>query len=102
MAIRRELCDEAVRLTTILAEHPVGQAPETFALLALMHFHAARMTARQDSSGELLLLEEQNRGLWDRQRIQIGMEWLAKSSEGDRFSRYHAEAVEWAGNHAAP
>ncbi len=48
MAIRRELCDEAIRLAAILAEHPVGRAPETFALLALMHLHAARMTARQD------------------------------------------------------
>lgn len=92
MAIRRELCDEAIRLTNILAEHPVGQAPETFALLALMHLHAARMTARQNSSGGLLLLEEQNRDLWDQHGIQIGLEWLARSSEGDHFSRYHAEA----------
>lgn len=92
MAIRRELCDEAIRLAAILAEHPVGQTPETFALLALMHLHAARMTARQDASGGLLLLEEQDRGLWDRQGIQVGLEWLAKSAQGDRFSRYHAEA----------
>src|SRR5258706_9103928 len=92
MAIRRELCDEAIRLAAILAEHPVGQAPETFALLALMHLHAARMAARQDSSGGLLLLEEQDRERWDRQQIQIGMEWLAKSAQGDTFSRYHAEA----------
>jgi RNA polymerase sigma-70 factor (ECF subfamily) len=92
MAIRRELCDEAIRLATILAEHPAGQAPETFALLALMHLHAARMTARQDSSGGLLLLEEQDRELWDQQGIQIGLEWLGRSSQGDRFSRYHAEA----------
>ena len=92
MAIRRELCDEAIRLTAILAEHPVGQTPETFALLALMHLHAARMTARQDGSGGLLLLEEQNRALWDRQEIQIGLEWLAKSAQGNSFSRYHAEA----------
>jgi RNA polymerase sigma factor (sigma-70 family) len=42
-AIRRELCDEAVRLTTLLAEHPIGAAPDTFALLALMHLHAARL-----------------------------------------------------------
>lgn len=91
-AIRRELCDEAIRLVTILAEHPASRAPETFALLALMHLHVARMTARQDSSGGLLLLEEQDRALWDQQRIHIGMEWLAKSSQGDRFSRYHAEA----------
>ncbi len=92
MAIRRELCDEAIRLATILAEHPVGRIPETFALLALMHLHAARMTARQDGSGGLLLLEEQDRALWDRQRIQVGLEWLAKSAQGDDFSRYHAEA----------
>jgi len=92
MAIRRELCDEAIRLAGILAEHPVGQAPETFALLALMHLHAARMTARLDRSGGLLLLEEQDRELWDRQQIQIGLEWLAKSAQGDAFSRYHAEA----------
>jgi RNA polymerase sigma-70 factor (ECF subfamily) len=92
MAIRRELCDEAIRLATILAEHPAGQAPETFALLALMHLHAARMSARQDSSGGLLLLEEQDRDLWDQHGIQIGLEWLARSAQGDRFSRYHAEA----------
>ncbi len=91
-AIRRELCDEAIRLATLLAEHPVGQDPETFALLALMHLHAARMTARQDGSGGLLLLEEQDRELWDRQEIQVGLEWLAKSAQGDGFSRYHAEA----------
>jgi predicted RNA polymerase sigma factor len=52
----------------------------------------ARMTARQDGSGGLLLLEEQDRGLWDQQKIQIGLEWLAKSAEGDNFSRYRAEA----------
>lgn len=92
MAIRRELCDEAIRLVAILAEHPIGQTPETFALLALMHLHKARMTARQDASGGLLLLEEQDRTLWDDQEIQVGLEWLGKSSEGDVFSRYHAEA----------
>jgi len=91
-AIRRELCDEAKRLTLVLAEHPVGGAPETFALLALMHLHAARMTARQDGSGGLLLLEEQDRALWDQREIQVGLEWLAKSARGDVFSRYHAEA----------
>ena len=91
-AIRRELCDEAIRLAAILSEHPIGNAPDTFALLALMHLHAARMTGRQDGSGGLLLLEEQDRDLWDRTEIQVGLEWLAKSAHGDGFSRYHAEA----------
>lgn len=92
MAIRRELCDEAIRLAAILAEHIVGQTPDTFALLALMHLHAARIDARQDGSGGLILLEEQNRELWDRQEIQVGLEWLEKSAQGEDFSRYHAEA----------
>ncbi len=92
LAIRRELCDEAIRLAGILAEHPLGQMPETFALLALMHLHAARTDARQDIAGGLLLLEEQNRELWNRRDIQVGLSWLAKSAEGDHFSRYHAEA----------
>jgi RNA polymerase sigma-70 factor (ECF subfamily) len=91
-AIRRELCDEAVRLTTLLAEHPVGAVPETFALLALMHLHVARLGSRVDAMGGLLLLEEQDRSLWDRERIQLGAEWLARSAVGDVFSRFHAEA----------
>src|SRR5204863_1915732 len=64
-AIRAELCEEAIRLGTLLATHPVGAAPPTFALLALMHLHAARLASRQDASGGLLLLEEQDRSLWD-------------------------------------
>jgi RNA polymerase sigma factor (sigma-70 family) len=91
-AIRRELCDEALRLATLLAEHRVGAVPETFALLALMHLHAARFAARVDGSGGLLLLEEQDRRLWDQERMRVGAEWLARSASGEAFSRYHAEA----------
>jgi RNA polymerase sigma factor (sigma-70 family) len=91
-AIRRELCDEAIRLATLLAEHPAGAVPETFALLALMHLHAARLEARRDGMGGLLLLEEQDRSLWDRERIRLGAEWLERAASGDVFSRFHAEA----------
>lgn len=92
MSIREELCEEAIRLAIILANNKAGQMPETFALLALMYLHMARMTARQDSSGGLILLEQQDRSLWDKQKIQTGLEWLEKSSYGDKLSRYHAEA----------
>ena len=91
-AIRRELCDEAIRLATLLADHPEGAVPETFALVALMHLHTARFAARVDRSGGLLLLEEQDRSLWDHGRMRVGVEWLARSAIGDAFSRYHAEA----------
>lgn len=91
-SIRRELCDEAIRLTSCLAEHPVGQTPETSALLALMHLSAARLSSRQDGAGGLLLLEEQDRACWDQGQITVGLWWLARSAEGETFSRYHAEA----------
>jgi RNA polymerase sigma-70 factor (ECF subfamily) len=92
-AIRRELCDEAIRLGTIVVEHPLGGSPETCALLALMHLHAARMSAREDASGGLLLLEEQDRQLWNQELIHLGLSWLAQSAQGDAYSRYHAEAA---------
>jgi RNA polymerase sigma factor (sigma-70 family) len=91
-AIRRELCDEARRLTEVLAEHGVGATPPTYALLALMHFHSARLAARDDGGGGLLLLEEQDRSLWDESQIRVGLSWLARAADGDVFSRYHAEA----------
>jgi RNA polymerase sigma-70 factor (ECF subfamily) len=91
-AIRRELCDEATRLTAILAEHRVGATPATFALRALMHLHGARMPARQDASGGLVLLEEQDRSRWDQAEVGVGLSWLARAAHGDNFSRYHAEA----------
>ncbi len=92
MTLRTELCDEAIRLGTLLARHPVGNTPQTAALLALMHLHRARVAGRVDPAGGLLLLEEQDRGLWDPRQIQEGMEWLARSASGDVYSRYHAEA----------
>lgn len=90
-AIRREMCQEAIRLTTLLANHPAASV-ETFALLALMHLHSARIKSREDPAGGLLLLEEQDRTHWDRDQIHEGLTWLAKSARGDCFSRYHAEA----------
>ena len=91
-AIRAELCEEAIRLGTLLAAHPVGAAPPTFALLALMHLHAARLASRQDATGSLLLLEEQDRSLWDAEHLHQGATWLARAAQGDDFTRFHAEA----------
>jgi RNA polymerase sigma-70 factor (ECF subfamily) len=91
-AIRRELCDEALRLTEVLAGHRTSAVPETFALLSLMYLHRARMSARQDRSAGLLLLEEQDRCTWNARDIERGLSWLARSAEGEAFSRYHAEA----------
>jgi RNA polymerase sigma factor (sigma-70 family) len=90
--IRRELCDEAIRLGTLLAEHPVGAVPGGAALLALMHLHVARFGSRIDGTGGLLLLAEQDRSRWDQDQIRTGIEWLERSAGGAVFSRFHAEA----------
>src|SRR4029077_6836119 len=59
--VREDLCLEAIRLATLLAEHPAGNRPKTHALLALMLLNAARLTTRVDADGNLLLLKEQDR-----------------------------------------
>src|SRR5690606_29869217 len=56
------------------------------------HLHWARLPARQDGSGGLLLLEEQDRSQWDQAQIHAGLGWLARAAGGEEFSRYHAEA----------
>jgi len=90
--IRRELCDEALRLTLMLREDPAGALPETDALVALMCFHAARFDARVDGMGGLLLLEEQDRSLWDGELVRRGLAHLTQSARGEKPSRYHVEA----------
>lgn len=91
-AIRAELCAEAIRLGTLLAHHPVGAEPPTFALMAIMHLHAARLASRRDATGGLLLLEEQDRSLWDAAHLQEGATWLARAGQGDELTRFHVEA----------
>ncbi len=91
--VRRELCDEAIRLGLLLAAHSGTRSPEGDALLALMFLHAARFETRVDGAGGLLLLEDQDRSRWDRTRIDEGARWLARSGRGEHYSRYHAEAA---------
>jgi RNA polymerase sigma-70 factor (ECF subfamily) len=91
--IRRELCEEAVRLALLLVEHPVGARPEADALLALFYLHAARFDARVDGAGGLLLLEDQDRSRWDRELIEVGLSYLHRAARGEQFSRFHVEAA---------
>lgn len=92
VAIRKDLCEEAIRLTLLISQSTVGNVPETYALLALLYFHLSRMNARQDDSGALLLLEQQDRSQWKKQYIAIGMGYMERSAQGEVLSRYHVEA----------
>ncbi len=91
-AIRQDLCEEAVRLILILAEHPHCGSPATHALTALMLFHAARLDSRLDDAGRILLLDEQDRDKWDPDLIALGRRFIDRSSRGERISVYHLEA----------
>ena len=71
--IKNDLCAEAIHLGESLAANSVTVTPECHALLALMLFQAARLPARTDAAGDLLLLEEQDRSLWDRNMIHRGL-----------------------------
>jgi RNA polymerase sigma-70 factor (ECF subfamily) len=70
LPIREELCTEAMRLLAMLLEHRAAAPPRALALLALMCFHAARLRARLDDAGCLVLLEAQERTLWDPELIR--------------------------------
>jgi predicted RNA polymerase sigma factor len=91
--VRAELCHEAIRLTRLLAKHPLGSMPSTHALLALMLFNQARLPARLDAGGNLRPLADQDRSRWNRQLIAQGVEWLERSATGPAMSRYHLEAA---------
>jgi RNA polymerase sigma-70 factor, ECF subfamily len=69
--VRGDLCEEAIRLAKLLAVL-MPDEPEALGLLALMLFHDSRRTARIAADGSLILLEDQDRGLWNRDRIDEG------------------------------
>lgn len=73
-----ELCGEAVRLGRLLEELLPGNAA-VLGLLALMLLHDARRAARESMSGDLVLLEDQDRTLWDREKIAEGLKLVDRS-----------------------
>lgn len=90
--LRKDLCFEAIRLCEFLAKHPVTGSPKMNALAALFLFQAARFPARSDHAGELMLLADQDRTLWDGTMIARGFSFLVRSASGVELSAYHLEA----------
>ena len=89
--IRRDLSSEARRLARVLVR--VCPEPEVFALLALMELTAARFPARVDTAGRPVLLEQQNRQLWDQSAIRRGRAALERASAAGRgFGPYGLQA----------
>src|SRR5262249_27882112 len=63
------------------------------ALVSLMAFQAARLPARVDNEGNMVLLEEQDRSEWDQQLVTFAFRELEQSAEGDEISSYHMQAA---------
>ncbi|MBC7748341.1 MAG: RNA polymerase subunit sigma [Methylotenera sp.] len=90
--LRKDLCVEAMRLTFMLIENEQTNTPATNALLSLMCFHSSRFEARTSKNGDLILYQEQDETLWNKELIQKGEYYLSKSSKGKQVSKYHLEA----------
>jgi predicted RNA polymerase sigma factor len=90
--IRADLCHEAIRLASLLAEHPAANQPRTHALVALMLLDAARLPARVDMEGNILRLKEQDRSKWSRKMIEVGIIHLGQAASGEELSEYHIQA----------
>jgi RNA polymerase sigma-70 factor (ECF subfamily) len=90
--LRADLCDEAIRLARLLGSHPASDIPKTHALLALLLLNASRLPARVNAEGDLFLLRDQDRTLWNRGLIAEGLIELDRSAAGDELTSYHLQA----------
>lgn len=90
--VRADLCDEAIRLGKLLAVL-MPDEPEVLGLLALMLLQDSRRAARVDTDGEIVLLQDQNRSLWDRQRIDEGLRMLERAVSLRRAGPYQLQAA---------
>jgi RNA polymerase sigma-70 factor (ECF subfamily) len=98
---RAELTGEAIRLGRLLTElqpepegvNPEGVSPEIMGLLALMLLQESRRAARTSATGELILLENQDRSLWNREQIAEGVALVEKALKSRRFGAYTLQAA---------
>lgn len=91
--IRKELCEEAIRLSLLITKNKFTNLPKSFSLVALMTLLASRFDARLDEHGEIVLLQDQDRSKWNQELINIGLHYLNQSAEGNELSEYHIEAA---------
>jgi RNA polymerase sigma-70 factor, ECF subfamily len=88
---RPDLSGEAIRLGRLLLE--LLPDPEVMGLLALMLLQESRRTARSSPEGDLILLEDQDRSLWNRKQIAEGMTLVERALSSRRFDVYTMQAA---------
>ncbi len=94
--IRRDLCAEAIRLTRTLCNlmhQLMPDDPENLGLLALMLLHDSRRNTRVNSDGDLVILEEQDRALWDQEQIQEGIKLVQCALRCRALGQYQLQAA---------
>ena len=89
---RRDLAEDAAWLTGLVAHYLDGE-PEPLGLLALMRLHLARAEARFTSAGELILLQDQDRSLWNQSMITEGIRLIERAAAMRRPGPYQIEAA---------
>jgi len=89
--IRKELCMEAIRLARALAD--LLPDPEALGLLALLLLHDSRRRTRVDKNGDLILLEDQDRSLWDQAEIQEGLTLVDRALHKHQPGPYQIQAA---------
>ena len=97
---RHDLSGEAIRLGRLLIE--LVPEPETLGLLALMLLQESRRAARSSPAGELVLLADQDRSLWNRDQIAEGLALVERALSSRRFGPYTLQAAIAAVHAAAP
>ena len=88
---RHDVSGEAIRLARLLVE--LLPEPEAIGLLALMLLHESRRAARSSADGELILLDDQDRSLWDRTQIDEGAALVRRALVSRRFGRFTLQAA---------
>ncbi|HET7179743.1 MAG TPA: sigma-70 family RNA polymerase sigma factor, partial [Chryseosolibacter sp.] len=91
--IRKDLCQESLRLAILLTRHPLIQSPKCHALVALMTLLTSRFGARLTEDSEIVLLEDQDRSKWDKELINVGLGYLERAMQGDEVTGYHLQAA---------
>jgi RNA polymerase sigma-70 factor (ECF subfamily) len=90
--LREDLCEEAMRLTSMLIENEETNHPKVNALYSLMCFHSSRFAARKNENGEMILYDDQDESLWNQALITKGIYFLHEAAKGNEVSKYHTEA----------
>jgi RNA polymerase sigma factor (sigma-70 family) len=93
LLLREDFCEEAMRLCFLLTQNPLTNQPNTNALLSLLCFQSSRLKSRLNDDGAIVLLNHQNRQLWNQDLIAKGHFYLTTATTANDTSAYHVEAA---------